>query len=94
MFQQRVNLGLQVIFLGIGLTILHLVGSVFGGLGVLTDGFITIGLVQSIKFLINAEFRKEAYEGFEEFIDINEISESTSEYLEEVLESTIPSTKE
>ena len=89
MLQQRVNLALQTILVLIGLSILHLVGSVFGGLGLISDAFITIGLVQSIRFLFDADFRYEASEGFDEFINISEVSASAAEYLGEALSQTV-----
>jgi len=93
MLQQRVNLGLKTILVVTGLAILHLIGSVFGGLGLISDGFLAIGLIQSIRFLFNADFRYEASESFDEFINVNEVTTSTAEYIGKALGQTVTSSE-
>jgi len=89
MLQQRVTLALQATLILLTLSIVHMIGSVFGGLGIISDTFVAIGLVQAIRFAFNSDVRYEVQESFEDFINLEELSDATTNLVADLMAKTI-----
>ena len=89
MLQQRVTLALQATLILLTLSIVHMIGSVFGGLGIISDAFVAIGLVQAIRFAFNSDVRYEVQESFDDFLNLEELSEATTELVSDILAKTV-----
>ena len=91
MLQQRVTLALQATLILLTLSIVHMIGSVFGGLGIISDAFVAIGLVQAIRFAFNKDVRKEVQEFFADFLNLDELGISATNLVADILAKTIAS---
>lgn len=78
MLQQRITLSLQAGLLLLTLAIIHMGGSVLGGLGIISDLFVVIGFSQTVKFFLDSYMRDEVSEAFQDFIDLESLSQEVT----------------
>lgn len=75
MLESRITLGLQAGLVLFTLGLVHIAGSVFGSLGIISDLFIVIGGIQTARFFLNETLRNDVYESLGEFLNLNDVAE-------------------
>jgi hypothetical protein len=73
MLEKQISIGLKIGLLIALIIVLHSVSNLASHLGIITDLFILLGLIQSVRFLSNKNIRKETIKNLEDFIDIEDI---------------------
>lgn len=85
MLENRITLSLQATFILITLGLVHLTGSVLGRLGILSDLFVVIGAIQTVRFFINEDLRFDVSEFLGEFLQLSDVAEFIADKLDEVI---------
>ena len=81
MLQQRITLSLQASLLLLSLAVVHMGGSVLGNLGIISDIFVVVGFAQTVRFFLSSYIREDVSEAFEDFMDLEEVSESLTDLI-------------
>ena len=93
MLEQRITFSLKATLVIATLFVIHLIGIAGGSLGLITDLFITIGVIKSGKyaknFLFDATVRQNASAKFANFLDISSVGLSLADFIREIAASTV-----
>jgi hypothetical protein len=97
MLEKQLSIGLKITLIITSIILIHSISNFAGSLGLISDVFILLGLIQSIRFLTDNDVREELINSFNKFISINDINttiklllkfvkDSAEEINEEVIE--------
>lgn len=73
MLEKQLSMGLKIALIIAAIILIHGVSNIAGNLGLISDLFILLGLIQSVRFISDKQVREETVNSFSNFINTKDV---------------------